>query len=166
MTTKRQPTPEPVPDPWATLPADWRTRGANAPEEKLGRTVRTLREARGLSQEQVAAKMTALGFSWQQTTVARTEAASRPIRVNEAVALSRVFQVAIDYLLEKADREQELRVRITQAQIAADHAHMQAQTAAAALAEAQRTAAEATTELHAAQHELADLVRSSTDGES
>lgn len=69
------------------------------PEVTLGSVVRYLRRKHGYSQEHLAKLMTTAGYSWQQTTVARTEAADRPIRVNEAVALARIFDVTISYLL-------------------------------------------------------------------
>lgn len=37
--------------------------------------------------------MAASGFSWRQTTVAKTETAQRPLRVNEATALAAVLDV-------------------------------------------------------------------------
>lgn len=60
-------------------------------EQKAGERIRDLRVSNGLSQQQLADAMTELGFPWQQTTVAKTEAAARPIRVNEVAALASIF---------------------------------------------------------------------------
>jgi len=57
----------------------------------IGRTVRRRREALGWSQADLAEQMTALGQSWHQTSAAKVEAGSRPIRWNEAVALALVL---------------------------------------------------------------------------
>jgi hypothetical protein len=54
----------------------------------------------GLSQRQVAERMVELGCTgWLQSTVAKTEAASRPLRLNEFVALCRVFDQVPGVLL-------------------------------------------------------------------
>jgi hypothetical protein len=39
------------------------------------------------------------GFKWGQTTVAKTEGGTRPVRVNEAVALAACFGLTINELL-------------------------------------------------------------------
>lgn len=87
---------------------------AATPESIMGVTLRTLRMKRGLSQDQVADRMRVAGFSWQQTTVAKTEGGQRPIRVNEAVALARMFDVTVSYLLTPR-REDEHQIRIAEA---------------------------------------------------
>lgn len=83
MAHKRQPTPVP-----RDLPGEELT-----PEQWLGRALRAAREERGLSQEQVAQMMHVYGFDWHQTQVGRSESATRPIRVNEAVALAEVLRI-------------------------------------------------------------------------
>ena len=71
-----------------------------SPEEVAGRELRRLRLERGWSQEQVARRMAAQGFdSWHQTTVGKTETAQRPLRLNEAVALSGLFGIPLARLL-------------------------------------------------------------------
>ncbi|MFC7382857.1 helix-turn-helix domain-containing protein [Sphaerisporangium rhizosphaerae] len=74
----------------------------NSPEESIGRVLRELRKARGLSQEDVAKMMTMAGFSWRQTTVAKTEAAARPIRLDEAGALAFLFGLSINDMVGHA----------------------------------------------------------------
>lgn len=69
------------------------------PEQHLGQRVRELREQWGHSQDQLARLMQRAGFKWQQTTVAKTEAGRRPVRVNEAYALADYFGVTVNDLL-------------------------------------------------------------------
>lgn len=52
-----------------------------------------------MSQQAVADAMAALGFSWRQTTVAKSEGADRPILFTEVVALSTILKRNLDYFL-------------------------------------------------------------------
>jgi transcriptional regulator with XRE-family HTH domain len=70
-------------------------------EEVLGRRVRDYRTAKMWSQEDLAEKMSELGFSWNQSIVTRTESATRPIRVDEAVALAGLFEVGVEDLISE-----------------------------------------------------------------
>lgn len=86
---------------------------ADALRLTLGRRIRAARTAEGLSQQAVADAMTARGFSWRQTTVAKSEGADRPILFTEIVALSAILKRDLDYFLsgrnaldEAADRIQ------------------------------------------------------------
>lgn len=70
------------------------------PEVLAGQELRRLRVARGWSQDEVARRMAAYGYdSWHQTTVGRIEAAQRPLRLNEAVALTGLFGVPLYQLV-------------------------------------------------------------------
>lgn len=71
-----------------------------SPEEAAGRELRRLREACRWSQEEVARRMGGYGYEWHQTTVAKTEAAQRPLRLDEVVALASLFGVTLPALLE------------------------------------------------------------------
>jgi transcriptional regulator with XRE-family HTH domain len=68
-------------------------------EQVAGARIREIRIARHLTQSALATAMNALGHSWHQTTAAKTEAAERPLRLNEATDLAGVLGVEIDYLL-------------------------------------------------------------------
>ncbi|MEV6662756.1 helix-turn-helix domain-containing protein [Streptomyces nigra] len=68
-------------------------------EEAMGKQVKRIRELRGWSQQELARRMADKGYSWRQTTVAKTEAADRPIRVNEVQGLAVVFGVTVNDLL-------------------------------------------------------------------
>lgn len=71
-------------------------------EAVLGERVRELRRARGWSQDELARRMRSAGFSWLQSTVAKTEAADRPIRVDEAASLATILGVDIADLIRPA----------------------------------------------------------------
>lgn len=73
-------------------------------ESVVGSRVRDLRESRGWTQRQLAERMKARGFDWHQTTAAKTEAADRPLRVNEVYALARAFDESVMSLLTEPDR--------------------------------------------------------------
>lgn len=61
--------------------------------------LREQRRARGWSQQDVADAMSELGFSWQQTTAAKSEAAERPVPLDEAAALAALLGTSVDALL-------------------------------------------------------------------
>lgn len=149
-------------------------------EERIGRRVRELRQARGWSQEQLASAMTDLGVTMHQTTVAKVEAAARPIRVNEAAVFAAVLGVRLVDLLETAvvaedESTREARARYREAQhlvLAAqaslavasrrhDEAKLEQLRAGLALREAEKAAAAAAKRERAAAEALekAEAVR-------
>lgn len=71
--------------------------GASA-ERLLGERIKRLRISKGWSQAELAARLSSR-LEWAQTTVAKTEAASRPIRVDEAAAIAAVLGVPLRELL-------------------------------------------------------------------
>lgn len=71
-----------------------------SPEASAGYALRMLRTTRGMSQQQVADAMVGHGHrGWRQTTVAKTEAAQRPLRVNELVSLAAILDVRLEKLV-------------------------------------------------------------------
>lgn len=72
---------------------------ADALRLALGRRIRAARVAQGLSQQAVADAMAERGFSWRQTTVAKSESADRPTLFTEVVALSAILKRDLDYFL-------------------------------------------------------------------
>jgi transcriptional regulator with XRE-family HTH domain len=68
------------------------------PERQAGTKIKNRRAELGLSQEEVADGMRRLGHSWHQTTVAKTEIAGRPLRLNELTDLARVLGVRASHL--------------------------------------------------------------------
>jgi transcriptional regulator with XRE-family HTH domain len=67
-------------------------------EKVIAQKVRQLRTERGWSQEDLAERMTRLGWPMHQTTVAKMEAGKRPIRAGEVYGLALVFGLPIQAL--------------------------------------------------------------------
>ncbi len=86
-------------EPRRTLADRWDEDG---PEDRLSRVLRELRTKRGWSQDELAERMTRLGFRMHQTQVAKIENGSRALRFNEIVALSVALGVAVSTLLDMA----------------------------------------------------------------
>jgi len=61
---------------------------------------RLWRQARGWSQEEVAEKLRHQGFEMHQTTIAKIERGTRPLRVAEANAIAAVFKMPIMAVFE------------------------------------------------------------------
>ncbi|QHK18823.1 helix-turn-helix domain-containing protein [Pseudarthrobacter psychrotolerans] len=62
-------------------------------EEKLGAVVRSLRQAAGMTQEQLAQALTGEGWAARQNTIAKLENGLRPTTVAELYVIARVFNV-------------------------------------------------------------------------
>jgi transcriptional regulator with XRE-family HTH domain len=62
-------------------------------ETDFGRKVRQWRQARNWSQEDLANQLRWQGFDMHQTTVAKIERGTRPLRVAEAAAIATIFRV-------------------------------------------------------------------------
>lgn len=65
----------------------------------LARNVRATREHRGLSQTQLAKRMSNYGLAWLQNTIQRIEHQQRRVDIAEAHALARALGVTVDELL-------------------------------------------------------------------
>lgn len=77
-----------------------------AGERRFGASVREFREAKGLSQTQLAMKMIDAGWSnFHQGTISRTESNERPIRLGEAISLSEILGVSLDVLTGSSSAE-------------------------------------------------------------
>jgi transcriptional regulator with XRE-family HTH domain len=67
----------------------WQKAGRTAdPREAFGRNVERLRKARGLNQATLARRLTAMGVEARQNTISRIEHGTRPVPIEEAVALA------------------------------------------------------------------------------
>jgi transcriptional regulator with XRE-family HTH domain len=69
------------------------------PEVQAGRALRRLRLARNWSQEEVAVRMTAYGYDFHQTMIAKIEAAQRPLRVRELADFAALYGVEVQELV-------------------------------------------------------------------
>ncbi len=83
----------------------------SSPEGIFGDSVRLYRKEMGWSQADLAKAMRERGFDWLQTTVSKTEAAERPIRLNEAVAVASLFGVGVTAMLNDRPDLEERRLR-------------------------------------------------------
>jgi transcriptional regulator with XRE-family HTH domain len=70
------------------------------PETVVARNVRQIREARGISQQQLGKDLAFFGVGMHQTTVAKLEAGSKPLRLNEVAAIAHYFDVPVESLWE------------------------------------------------------------------
>ncbi|MBT2429388.1 helix-turn-helix domain-containing protein [Streptomyces sp. ISL-112] len=59
--------------------------------DRFAEWLRSARSASGLSQGKVADAMNAEGFVFYQQTIAKVESGERPVRLDEATALARIF---------------------------------------------------------------------------
>lgn len=73
---------------------------AGSAEEQIGERLRALRVGRGWSQAELATRMAGRDEKWTQSTIAKTEGATRPIRLNELAALAETLDVLLTDLLE------------------------------------------------------------------
>ncbi|MBM0125612.1 helix-turn-helix domain-containing protein [Pimelobacter simplex] len=71
---------------------------AETAERRLGVRLRREREARGWSQQEVANRLGDRGISLHMSAIAKIEAGSRTVRLNEAVALAEVFDMKVEEL--------------------------------------------------------------------
>ena len=108
-------------------------------ERAVGLRVRALREARGLSQQQLGQKLAALGYPMEQPTVYKLEKGTRPIRVNEIEAVATIFGVDIAELLTPwVDEDHHVaRLNLAKAKSRLDEANKRLESAEAQAAEAQ-----------------------------
>ena len=67
-------------------------------EENFRKNLRARREAIGLTQAELAARLQRLGHAFVQQTVAKIESGNRPIRLDEAVALALATECSLDEL--------------------------------------------------------------------
>ena len=74
--------------------------GSASLAELFAARVREFREQAGMTQRQVAERMSDLGYRIHQTTMAKIEAGTRPVVVGEAVALARIFGVSVGDLAD------------------------------------------------------------------
>lgn len=68
-------------------------------ERQFGRVIRQMREARGWSQAELAARLASIGFEYHQTTIGKLESGARALRIGELFAMSSVFEVQAADLL-------------------------------------------------------------------
>lgn len=85
--------------------------------QQLGRNVARLRAAAGMSQTDLAERLTNWGLSFQQQTVLKVEKGSRPVRAEELYALSVILRVPMHVLATRSE-DQERSQALTQLRFA------------------------------------------------
>jgi transcriptional regulator with XRE-family HTH domain len=70
-------------------------------EAAVAKRVRRLREAHGVSQQQLGADLSRNGFGMHQVTVAQLEAGAKPLRLNEVAAIAAYFDVPVESLWQE-----------------------------------------------------------------
>jgi len=109
------------------------------PERVLARSLRAMREARGLTQKAVAAEMAACGFpTFRQTVVAKIEGGQRPVTVNEGAALAAILGLSLADLISGPASDDEARLAEVEAAVAGAEADLTAAVRRAEAAEAMR----------------------------
>ena len=73
-------------------------------EAIVATNVRSLRERRGFSQQQLGADLARHGFGMHHSTVAQLEGGARPLRLNEVAAIAAFFRVPIESLWERGGK--------------------------------------------------------------
>jgi transcriptional regulator with XRE-family HTH domain len=68
-------------------------------DRAVGALLREVRERRGLSQADIVRAVEERGVAWHQTTVAKIEAGTRPLKASEALALAFSLQMAVGDVL-------------------------------------------------------------------
>lgn len=115
-------------------------------EALVAHNLKVLRKAARLSQEDVAERMTRLGFKFHQTQVAKIENGTRPVRFDEVIGLAKALSVPAGNFMTEAvagpdepDYElQEAGFRVEKAQQEWRTANDLEQAAKARLEEAER----------------------------
>ncbi len=74
--------------------------GSGSAEERVGERLRARRVVKGWSQAELATRMSGRDEKWTQSTIAKTEGATRPIRLNELAALAETLDVPLADLIE------------------------------------------------------------------
>jgi transcriptional regulator with XRE-family HTH domain len=108
------------------------------PEEQAVKALRQLRLSRSWSQQEVAARMMAYGYDFHQTTIAKIEAAQRPLRVRELADFAALYGVEVQELVYGPTR-------------ALPEVDLEIEDVTAQLGQAQAIAARATQEVQAIQ---------------
>lgn len=67
-------------------------------DERLGASVKYLRERTGMTQAELARRMTELGWPWHQSTVYRVESGRQSLRFPEAVDVATVLNTPLQWL--------------------------------------------------------------------
>jgi transcriptional regulator with XRE-family HTH domain len=68
--------------------------------KRVGENIQRLRKTKGMSQADLARALTARGFPFQQQGVLKLEGGTRPLRLEEALAIAEIFDAPPGLLLD------------------------------------------------------------------
>jgi len=89
-------------------PKDWTTQRVTANLDAFfGSRLRDIRDAAGLTQQQLASQMNATGHKMHRSAIAKIESGDRPVSLWEAVQLARILGVEMRELITDADAKRE-----------------------------------------------------------
>ncbi len=115
-------------------------------DKNVAANLRVYRETRGVSQEELAQRMTDRGFGFSQATIWKIEQGKRPVKIGEVVALAHALGLIrwADLTLDPASANHQ--ARLEHAHRMAAESYLQIKTATTAYLEAQIEVAFATRE--------------------
>jgi transcriptional regulator with XRE-family HTH domain len=106
-------------------------------DQNIAAGLREYREAGGLSQEELAQRMTGRGFGFSQATIWKIEAGQRPVKLSEAAALADALGIlSLSFLLDDPESSRH-QARLQWQNHKALEAYQALKAAAAAYLEAQ-----------------------------
>lgn len=117
-------------------------------DQNIAASVRAYREARGVSQDELAQRMSDRGFGFSQATVWKIESGQRPVKASELVALADALDVLTPMDLMSEPGVAGHRARMRSAVRGAQDAYGTLKAAAAAYLEAQFEVAVAARQAH------------------
>ena len=73
-------------------------------QKKVGRNIRRLRKAQGMTQEILAAKLQLLGCDITRSAVAKIEVGARHLYPDEIIALREILRVSYEEIFDVSDK--------------------------------------------------------------
>jgi transcriptional regulator with XRE-family HTH domain len=126
-------------------------------DRNIAANMRAYREARGISQEDLAQQMADRGFGFSQATIWKIESAQRPVRASELIALADALGLFLPTYLTCEPDATRYTIQLEQASANASRAYHAVKEAAAAYLEAQVQLVYAAREAHDAGHPANEL---------
>jgi transcriptional regulator with XRE-family HTH domain len=129
----------------------------NDPRVLFPRRVREVRTQAGLTQQQLADRMS-LVFKMHRSAIAKIEAGDRPVLLGEAIAIAQILGVDLQELITDPDYHAgRPALQRLKAQLAVRSLELEADSRSEALQVARAAAADTQERLDAARHRLAEL---------
>lgn len=89
--------------------------GVKTEDERIGERIKELRLEEGLSQAELAERMSALGVSMQQQTILKIEKGTRSLKLAEAAALASCLRTFVSQLVPLENEAQRVHQLVTMA---------------------------------------------------